>query len=149
MNCRKRIDDIKTEVELLPRDEPGRDLVTARVVSGMKVARAWPRLLCGTWEPVAPMLRPTGWVVLGRLREGDPQAKEIARGSVPMRGTGADRLVLAMRPGNAGGAKGAGCPGLLGGQPTRRTGCAPTQLIPVSNRSTVVGAIPSLFGRSR
>jgi RNA-directed DNA polymerase len=34
-----------------------------------------------------------------------------------MRGTGADRPVVAMRPGNAGGAKGTGRPGSLGGQP--------------------------------
>jgi hypothetical protein len=34
-----------------------------------------------------------------------------------MRGTGADRLVVAMKPGNAGGAKGTGHPGAVGGQP--------------------------------
>ena len=34
-----------------------------------------------------------------------------------MRGTGADRLVVVLKPGNAGGAKGTGHPGLLGGQP--------------------------------
>jgi hypothetical protein len=34
-----------------------------------------------------------------------------------MRGPGADRLVVATMPGNAGGAKGAGHLGLLGGQP--------------------------------
>ena len=34
-----------------------------------------------------------------------------------MRGTGADRLVVALMPGNAGGAKGTGRPGLLVGQP--------------------------------
>jgi hypothetical protein len=34
-----------------------------------------------------------------------------------MRGTGADRLVVALKPGNAGGAKGTGRLGLLGGQP--------------------------------
>jgi hypothetical protein len=35
-----------------------------------------------------------------------------------MRGTGADRLVIAMTPGNAGRAKGAGCLGSLAGQPS-------------------------------
>ena len=34
-----------------------------------------------------------------------------------MRGTGADRPVVAVKPGNAGGAKGAGHPGSFGGQP--------------------------------
>jgi len=53
----------------------------------------------------------------GRQREGEPQAATIARGGVPMRGTGADRLVVARKPGNAGGAKGTDHPGLLGGQP--------------------------------
>jgi hypothetical protein len=113
MTCRKRSDDIKTGVELLLREEPGRGLLTGQVVSGMKVARAWSRLSCGTWEPVA--LRPrAAW---GRWRKGDPQAAGTARGRVPKRGTGADRPVVAMKPGNAGGAKGAGRPGSLGGQP--------------------------------
>ncbi|MEI2658350.1 MAG: hypothetical protein V9G16_14805 [Nitrosomonas sp.] len=31
--------------------------MTARSASGMEVARVRSRLLCGTWEPVAPMLR--------------------------------------------------------------------------------------------
>jgi hypothetical protein len=34
-----------------------------------------------------------------------------------MRGRGTDRLVVAVMPGNAGGAKGAGCLGSFGGQP--------------------------------
>jgi hypothetical protein len=55
---------------------------------------------------------PVGW-----WREGDPQAVHAARGRVPMRGTGADRLVVVRKPGNAGGAKGTGHPGLFGGQP--------------------------------
>ena len=50
-------------------------------------------------------------------REGVPQAAHTVRGRVPSRGTGADRLVVVMKPGNAGGAKGTGHPGLLGGQP--------------------------------
>jgi hypothetical protein len=50
-------------------------------------------------------------------REGEPQAAETARGRVPMRGTGTDRLVVAVMPGNAGGAKGTGHCGLVDGQP--------------------------------
>lgn len=38
MKCRKRRDGIKTKVESLPWEEPGRDLLTAQVVSGMEVA---------------------------------------------------------------------------------------------------------------
>jgi hypothetical protein len=111
---RKRSDVIETGVQSLPRDEPGGCLLTGQVVTGVEVARARCRLQHGTWEPVA-LARPAGcWT--GR-REGAPQAAESARGGVPMRGTGADRLVVALRPGNAGGAKGSGCPGSLGGQP--------------------------------
>jgi hypothetical protein len=118
MKCRKRIDGIKTGVESLPRDEPGECLLIGQVVSGMKVARAWSGLLCGTLEPVAPIGRAaSGLWACGRSREGDPQAAGTARGRVPSRGTGTDRLVVAMRPGNAGGAKETGRPGLPVGQP--------------------------------
>ena len=33
----------------MARDESGGDLLTAQVVPGMEVARAWLRLWCGTW----------------------------------------------------------------------------------------------------
>lgn len=36
-----------------------------------------------------------------------------------MRGEGADRPVVAMKPGNAGGARGPACPALAVGQPVR------------------------------
>jgi hypothetical protein len=39
--------------------------------------------------------------------------------SVPMRGAGADGLVVAMKPGNAGGAKEPDSPALGSGQPAR------------------------------
>jgi len=119
MTCRKRIDDIKTEESRYLGSSLGENLPTAQAVSGMKVARAWLRLWCGTWEPVAS----NAAVGLGerpaRPSKGEPQAAETARGRVPMRGTGTDRLVVATKPGNAGGAKRAGCSGLLGGQPPR------------------------------
>jgi hypothetical protein len=100
----------------LTREEPGGNLLTAQAVSGMKVARARPGLLCGTREPVTTMLRPVG-TVPGRVRKGEPQVAGTARGRVPMRIAGTNRLIIMMKPGNAGGAKGAGCPGLLIGQP--------------------------------
>jgi hypothetical protein len=114
LKCRKRIDDIETGVQLLPRDEPGGYLSTALVVSGTKVARARFRLRCGTWERLAPILLAgcwTGW------REGEPQAAETVRGGVPTRGRRADHLVVAVMPGNAGGAKEMGCPGSFVDQP--------------------------------
>ena len=51
------MDGIETGVELLPWDEPGGCLLTGQVVSGVKVARAWSGLWCGTREPVAPRPR--------------------------------------------------------------------------------------------
>ena len=114
LTCRKRSGDTRTGVQLLPREEPGGYLLTALVVSGMKVARARFRHQHGTWEPVAPLALAGCWA--GQPK-GVPQAAETARGRVPVRGTGADRLVVAVRPGNAGGAKGTGCPGSPVGQP--------------------------------
>src|SRR3954470_9745648 len=57
MTCRKRKDDVKTGVESLSRDQRGGDPLTARVASGIKVARVRSWLERGTWEPVASMLR--------------------------------------------------------------------------------------------
>src|SRR5437016_13329585 len=51
------------------------------------------------------------------VRGSENPKRQIREGRVAVRGTGADRLVVAMKPGNAGGAKGTGRPGSLGGQP--------------------------------
>jgi hypothetical protein len=61
--------------------------------------------------------RPGNPVVGIRPGEGEVQVVAAARARVPMSDTGADRPVVAVMPGNAGGAKGAGHPGLLDGQP--------------------------------
>src|SRR6266496_3330759 len=122
MTCRNNMGDIDTGRGVRVRDEPGGCLLSGQVVSGMEVARAWSGLRCGRWEPVVPRPRTASGAAsaCGRLWKGAPRAAEPVRGGVPMRGTGADRLVVAMRPGNAGGAKGAGHPGLFGGQPRSR-----------------------------
>jgi len=119
MKRRKEMDGIETRESLRPWDESGGCLLIGQAVSGVEVARAWSGLSCGTCEPVfrwggrpVERLRPAA----GRL-EREPQAAESARGSVAMRDTGADRLVVAVKPGNAGGAKGMGRPGWFGGQP--------------------------------
>src|SRR6266536_2956604 len=87
----------------------GDTCLTAQVPSGTKVARAWLRLLHGTGESVVPR---GGWpvaeVACGRSRERVAQVVEAARARV------------AMKPGNAGRAKGADHPGLFGGQPRLR-----------------------------
>lgn len=111
---RKRNVVIETGVQSLPRDEPGGCLLIGQVVTGVKVARTQFRHRHGTWEPVAPISGSGCWT---GPRKGAPQAAETVRGAVPTRGTGTDCLVVAMMPGNAGGAKGTGCLGLFGGQP--------------------------------
>ena len=55
--CRKRRNGVKTEGFRLLRDWFGGHLLTVRTASGIKVARTRSGLLCGTWEPVAPMPR--------------------------------------------------------------------------------------------
>jgi hypothetical protein len=52
MTCRNLLDDIKSGSAFLTRDEPGGSLFIGQVVSGIYAARAWVRLLHGTWEPV-------------------------------------------------------------------------------------------------
>jgi len=90
----------------------------ARAVSGMEAARAWSGLWQGTWEPVVPIPAAVNRIEMVRwLREGELQAEKTVRGRVPMRGTGADRPVVVVKPGNAGGAKGSDHPGSVGGQP--------------------------------
>src|SRR5262245_41847179 len=55
MTCRKRMNDVKTGVESLSRDQRGGHPLTARAASGIKVARVRSWLERGTWEPVASM----------------------------------------------------------------------------------------------
>lgn len=86
LTCRNASDGIKTRLDALAWEEPGGNLPTAQAVSGMEVARARVRLLCGTWEPVAsresgswsPDLRPVlpGKAPSDRNREErDPGAR--------------------------------------------------------------------------
>src|SRR6266536_4786012 len=83
MTCRNRIDGIKTEGNRYIGTSLGENLLTAQVVPGIEVARAWLRLWQGTWEPVASN------VVVGLGQQpaqppkGEPQAAETARGRVP------------------------------------------------------------------
>jgi len=57
MTCRKRRNGVETGGESLLREKSGGNLFTVQAASGMKAARTRSRLLCGTWEPVTPMLR--------------------------------------------------------------------------------------------
>ncbi len=100
-------DDIKTGVESQLRDkgaplgvpsareQPARCLGGVRCGGGVSSSQAlaWNRRTCrldtdgqSKWVKSAP------W-----SQEGEPQGEETPRGRVPMRGTGADRLVVAMK----------------------------------------------------
>jgi len=96
------------------------DLLTNQAASGIKVARVWLRLLYGTREPGAS-IQGDAQPRQGTAREGELQAEEAARGRVPKRGAGTGRPVVARKPGNAGGAKGARYPGVLSSQPRGRS----------------------------
>ena len=109
----------KLRVCLYPWEKPGSDLLTGQVASGIEVARARSRLLVGTVEPVVPMWRSVRRRVPGWTQKEEPQAASTVSGRVPMRGTGTERLVVVMKPGNAGGAKEACYLGRRNGQPQR------------------------------
>ncbi len=75
MKCRNALDDIKSGECSFSRDESGGCLFIDQVVSGMKAARAWVRLLHGTWEPVVsrndrPVVCDLRLVVSGRAPSG-------------------------------------------------------------------------------
>ena len=109
--------DVETGANWRTREEPGGYLLTAQAASGIEVARARSRLLVGTVEPVVPMWRSVQRSVLGWTQKEEPQAASTVSGRVPMRGTGTERLVVVMKPGNAGGAKEACYLGSRNGQP--------------------------------
>ena len=79
------MDDVKTGGPGLPRDEFGSDVCTARVASGIKVARTRIRLLCGTWEPVIPMQREN---LKRKHREGERTEAEYRGGATRSSGEG-------------------------------------------------------------
>jgi len=93
---RKRRNVIETGLQSLVRDKLGGYLFTDQAVTGAKVVRARFRLLCGTWEPSR------------RCKGKSPSGRPMRR-KVPMRRGGADWPVVAMKPGNAGGARGPTC----------------------------------------
>jgi hypothetical protein len=92
-------DDIETGWASSARDQPGGSLLTGQAMSGIEVARAWPGLRCGTREPVVPRSRAASGASIGPRPcvEGRPPSGRSARGRVPMRDTGAGRLVVAMK----------------------------------------------------
>jgi hypothetical protein len=105
MTCRKRREVVEIGVQLLPRDEAW----------GTPVSRSGGGRHEGGASPVQALVRNVGTCrsdAKGELTSGRP-----TRGRVPMRSGGADQLVVVMKPGNAGGAKGLNCPAKLRCQP--------------------------------
>jgi len=58
----------------------------------------WRELIAGAgMEQENLCLECGGWLRVGQVSKGDPHAESLAGGRVPMPGTGADRLVVAMK----------------------------------------------------
>ncbi len=95
LKCRKRRDVIETRGESLTWDKVWKGPVYGpdgdRHKGGMSVIRA--------------RMRNVG--SCGADAKGEGQGDELTRPRVPKRHRGADRLIVVMKPGNAGGAKGA------------------------------------------
>jgi hypothetical protein len=107
MNCRKRRDVIETKLQLLAWDK----------VWGATylLPRWWPAER--RREPSLGFHAERGNLALrcqGRSSRGSPP-----RARVPKRSAGADQLAVALKSGNADGAKGLNCPVLVEGQPAR------------------------------
>jgi hypothetical protein len=84
---RKRtVEDVSKEIQMTSKPRLIRCLgmslgdipFTAQAVSGMKAARAWSGLRCGTCEPVVPRSRAASGAVVacGRSRKREPQAAD-------------------------------------------------------------------------
>jgi hypothetical protein len=85
MTCRNVLDDIKSGSACVARDESGGFLLIAQAVSGMEVARAWVRLLYGTWEPALRCGDQRNGSCAHWLPERDVQVAETIRARVAMR----------------------------------------------------------------
>ena len=111
MTCRKRTDVVETRLQSLVWDE------------------AWGKpVFCpgggrheGGASPVQALVRNVG--TYRSDAKGEPTSGRTTRGRVPMRGGGADRRVVVMKPGNAGGAKASACPAEAAGQLERGGAC--------------------------
>ena len=111
MKCRKRMNVIETELQLLARDE----------VWGVPVSCPGGGRHEGGASPVQALVRNVGTCrsdAKGELTSGRP-----TRRRVPMRSGGADRRVVVTKPGNAGGAKASTCPANAAGQLERGGAC--------------------------
>jgi len=109
--CRKRRDVIETRLLLLARDEARGAPVYCPSGDRHQGGASSATGSCAERGNLSPRCK-------GKSPSGRP-----ARRKVPMRGEGADWLVVAMKPGNAGGAKGPTYSALAAGQPERGGAC--------------------------
>jgi hypothetical protein len=98
MTCRNALDDIKSGSVIVTRDELGGRLLIDQVVSGMYAARAWVRLLHGTWEPVVS-------------RDGQPVASSLRLAVSGRAPSGRNREVRTPVAGHRGGPSGSSAEG--------------------------------------
>ena len=107
MTCRKRWNVAETGLQLLAWDEARREPADwpsgDRHEDGVRPARG----SCAERGNLLPRC------------QGRPPSGRTARSRVPMRGAGTDGFVVAVMPGNAGGAKGPDSPAKETGQPER------------------------------
>jgi hypothetical protein len=114
MKCRKRSDGIKTRVQLLPWDESGGCL--CYWPGGVRHEGGASSVQALVWNVGTP--RPdTAGPVLDWPARGRTPSSGNCEGQSTDAGRRADRPVVVMTPGNAGRAKGTGCPGLFDDQP--------------------------------
>ena len=85
MTCRNASDDFKTGSARMIRDEPGRCLLIGQVGSGMYAARAWVRLLHGTWEPALRHRDQRNGPCVHWSRKRDARVVEAVRARVALR----------------------------------------------------------------
>ncbi len=98
MTCRKSTDAVETELDKMARDEAW----------GMSVSCPGGGRHIGGASPDQALVRNVGTCRFDA--KGEPASGGPTKGRVPMRSGGADRLVVVMKPGNVGGAKGSTCP---------------------------------------
>lgn len=111
MTCRKRRNVVETRVQSLPWDEAWE---TPASYSGGGRHE-------GGASPVQALVRNVG--TCRSDAKGELTSGRTTRRRVPMRSGGADRRVVVVKPGNAGGAKASTCPAEAVGQLERGGAC--------------------------
>lgn len=107
MKCRKRMNVIETGLQSLAQDKLGGHLFTVQAMTGMKGGVSPSAGSCAERGNLSPRCK-------GKSPSGRPMRRKV-----PMRGEGADRPVVVMKPSNVGGARGPACSAKDIGQPEK------------------------------